>query len=185
MGKLLRGLIVFVLLIALLVGGLYWYVQPQTALDLTYTDLSVRNKLTEMLASRKLEVELSEPEVNDLLKKALVTRNSNSASNRGEIEITGARFTLHGNELIADVSLLYKKQWRIGAVLQFAVSWQEPYVTAVHTGTRIRQMNLPLEWFQLKPIQVPLNDYMPKVAGIKSITFLEHSLKLSLALKLR
>ncbi|MFD0676458.1 MULTISPECIES: hypothetical protein [unclassified Paenibacillus] len=184
MGKLLRVIIVGVLLIALLAGGLYWYVQPQTTLDLVYTDLSVRNKLAEMLASRKLEVELTEPEVNNLLKKALVARNS-SNSNNNEFEITGAQFTLHGNELIADVNLLYKKQWRIGAMLQFTVSWQEPYVMVVHTGTQIRHMHLPPEWFQLKPIQVSLDDYMPKLAGIKSITFLEHSLKLSLGLKLR
>ncbi|MDF2962338.1 MAG: hypothetical protein K0S39_4073 [Paenibacillus sp.] len=170
-----------ILLIALLAGGLYGYVQPQHTLDLAYTDLPVRNKLADMLASRKLEVELTEPEVNSLLKKAL----ANQMSNRQDFEITGARFTLLGSEWVADVNLLYRKRWKLGAALRFKVSWQEPYIMAVHTGTRIRQAELPLEWFRLKPVQVPLNDHLPKLTAIKDIAFLEHSLKLSLGLKLR
>jgi hypothetical protein len=181
MGKLLRGIALIIVLTALLAGGLVWYVQPQQTLDLAYTDLSVKNKLADMLATRKLEVELSESEVNNLLKKAIATQ----ALSHRELEITGAQFALQGNQLIADVNLLYQKQWKVGAVLQFNISWQEPYVTAVHTGTHLRDIDLPLDWFQLKPIQVPLGDYMPKLTGIKGITFLEHGLKLSVGLKLR
>ncbi|TDF97526.1 hypothetical protein [Paenibacillus piri] len=180
MGKLIRFLLMLALAAALLAGGLYLYAQPQQTLDLNYSDLSIKNKLADMIASRKLEVELTEPEVNNLLKKALAKQSSV----RGEVEVTGARFTLNGSEWIADVNLLYQKRWQIGAELMFAVSWQEPYVTVVHTGTRIRQAGIPSEWFRLKPLQVPLNDYMPKLAGVKSIDFLEHGVRLKLGIML-
>ncbi|OXM87293.1 hypothetical protein [Paenibacillus rigui] len=179
MGKLFRSVLSLAVVVALLAAAAYWYARPTQALDLAYSELPVRSKLTEILANRKLEVTLNESEVNSLLKKALAAH----AEVQEGVRITGARFSLEGDRWIADVNLLYKQQWEVGAKLYFTMQWHEPYLTAVHTGTQIRQAGIPVEWFQLKPLQIPLNDYLPKPAGVRGIAFENHEVKLALKLR--
>ncbi|WP_028547528.1 hypothetical protein [Paenibacillus sp. UNC451MF] len=179
MGKLLRGMVSLAIICALLLGAAYWYVQPAKTLDLNYSELQVRDKVTNMLTSRKLEVELTEPEVNSLLKKALAAHTHPSTN----VEITGAQFSLEGSEWVADVNLLYKGQWTFGAKLYFDMSWKEPYLKATHTATRIKEAAVPLEWFHLNPLQIQLNDYVPKPAAIREIAFEDHGLRIGLKLR--
>ncbi|WP_282941065.1 hypothetical protein [Paenibacillus sp. RC67] len=179
MGKLLRGIVSLAIVCALLLGAAYWYVQPEQKLDLNYSELPVREKVANMLTSRKLEVQLTEPEVNSLLKKALASHTQVSS----DLEITGAQFFLEGSEWVADVNLLYKGQWTFGAKLYFAMSWKEPYLKATHTATKIKEASVPIEWFHLNPLQIQLNDYVPKPAGVRDIAFEDHGLRVGLKLR--
>lgn len=179
MGKLLRGIISLAIICALLLVAAYWYIQPAQPLDLHYSELQVRDKVTSMLTNRKLEVELTEPEVNSLLKKALAAHSHVSS----DLEITGAQFSLEGSEWVADVNMLYKDQWAFGAKLYFDMSWKEPYLKATHTATKIKEASIPMAWFQLNPLQVQLNDYIPKPAAVREIAFEDHGLRVGLKLR--
>lgn len=179
MGKLLRGILSICICCALLLALGYWYAQPDRTLDLAYSELQIRNKVTDMLTSRKLEVQLTETEVNSLLKKALASRTHVNQ----DLKITGAQFSLEGSQWIADVNLLYKDEWTFGGRLHFAMSWQEPYLTATHTTTQIKQIAVPASWFQLEPLQIELNDYVPKPAGVRGVAFEEHGVRVGLKLR--
>ncbi|AEI45128.1 hypothetical protein [Paenibacillus mucilaginosus] len=146
---------------------LLWFLRPQQPLDLAYTELPLREKALDMLRSRKLEVVLTEAEVNELLKKALAA----SPQVSGNVRITGARFYLEGEALSADVQLLYRDRWEAAGRLFFDLSWQDPYLTAVHTGTEVRGVRLPDGWFQLQPLQAELNSYLPQAAAIRDLQF--------------
>ncbi|GAA4855189.1 hypothetical protein GCM10023310_37650 [Paenibacillus vulneris] len=179
MGKLLRGILSIAIVCALLLGAAYWYVQPARTLDLNYSELEVRNKVANMLTSRKLEVDLTEPEVNSLLKKALAAHPQVGS----DLEMTGAEFSLEGNRWVADVNLLYKGQWTFGAKLYFTMSWKEPNMIATHTATQIKEVSIPGTWFQLNPLQIQLNDYVPKPAAVREIAFEEHGVRVGLKLR--
>ncbi|MCU6796648.1 MULTISPECIES: hypothetical protein [Paenibacillus] len=176
MGKLLRFVGMLLILCILLLGVSYAYAQPDRLLDLNYSEISVRDKLTDMLANRRLEVVLTESEVNDLLKKTLSSR----AQLNEDWKLSGAQFNLKGNQWTADVTLMYKDKWPIGAQLFFTVKWEDPFLTATHTGTQIKQLSVPMDWFQLQPLQIPLNDYLPKPAGIRAVTFQDNVVRLAL-----
>jgi hypothetical protein len=176
MGKLLRFGGMLLILGILLLGVAYAYVQPDRMLDLNYSEFSIRDKLTDMLANRRLEVVLSELEVNELLKKIL----SDRSQLREDWTLTGAQFTLQGSQWTADVNLMYKEKWPVGAKLFFTVNWQDPYLTAVHTATQIKEVSVPMEWFQLQPLQIPLNDYLPKPAGVRNVILQDDTVRLAL-----
>jgi hypothetical protein len=176
MRKLWRILALLLILGMLLAGGLHAYVQPDHALDLVSSEISIREKLTDMLSRRRLEIVLSEAEVNGLIKKTLAEH----ADLRPDWTLTGAEFSLEGSQWVADVNMMYKGLWPVGAKMYFIMSWQEPYLTAVHTRTQIREVSIPLNWFQMQPLQIPLNDYLPKPAGIRGVMFQDHAIRIGL-----
>lgn len=180
MKSLFKGIVTIVILAALLVAGALWYAQPQAELDLSYNDLPVREKLAAMVINRKPEAVLTEQEVGDLLKKALARR----AELRPGVKLTGARFFLEGDRLAADVTLLLQDRWKVGARLNFDLAWKSPYLTAVHTGTVIRDVNVPGDWLSLQPIQVDLNDYMPKHVAIRDVAFEGSTVRVTFGLRL-
>lgn len=180
MKSLLKGIVTIVILGALLAAGALWYTQPQAALDLSYNDLPVREKLAAMVIHRKPEAVLTEQEVGDLLKKALARK----PELRPGVKLTGARFFLQGERLAADVTLLLQDRWKVGARLNFALAWNEPYLTAVHTGTVVRDVAVPDEWLSLRPIQVDLNHYLPKHVAIRGVAFEESTVRVTFGLRL-
>ncbi|MGF9911061.1 hypothetical protein ABEX47_07460 [Paenibacillus ehimensis] len=180
MRSLFKGIVTIVIVGALLAAGALWYAQPQAALDLSYNDLPVREKLAAMVIHRKPETVLTEQEVGDLLKKALARRSEL----RPGVKLTGARFFLQGERLAADVTLLLQDRWKVGARLNFDLAWNEPYLTAVHTGTVVRDVAVPAEWLSLRPIEVDLNHYLPKHVAIRGVAFEESAVRVTFGLRL-
>jgi hypothetical protein len=172
-----------VILCVSVVAGLAAYVKPEQALDLRYAEVRLQNQLTEMLQSRKLELTLSEAEVNDLLKKQIAMKLLDSSGAPPQAVVQGAQFSQQGQQLVADVNALVKDQWEVGARLHFHLEWKEPYLTATHTKTEIKQTNVPLSWYQMKPLQVNLNEVLPKLIAIKGIHFDGKQLRISFKLR--
>ncbi|MFC6230184.1 hypothetical protein ACFQI7_20385 [Paenibacillus allorhizosphaerae] len=155
------------------------YVKPEQKLDLAYSELPLRDKLAGMLVNRKPEITLTESEVNELLKKALAAR----PDVRPDVTVTGARFDLQGDQLTADVNVRIKRRIEAAATLRFDLDWKEPYLIAVHTGTFVKQVGIPGSWFHLEPLQANLNDYLPRLAAIRSVAFENAGVKLSFKLR--
>lgn len=177
--KAVKALIAVLIIGALAGAAALWYVKPAEALDLSYAPLRLDDKLAALLLERKFEVSLSESEVDSLIKKSLAAR----PRVHPDATVTGARFTLRDGTLVADVNLLVKERWPASAKLRFELAWQEPVLTIRHVGTNIRQASLPLDWFQLDPIDIRLDSYMPRHIGIRSVSFDGSDMKLQLKLR--
>ncbi|MGF9713751.1 hypothetical protein [Paenibacillus naphthalenovorans] len=171
----IKRLAALAVILALLAAGAAWYVRPAKPLDLSYVQPDLRGKLTAMLSTRRPEMVLTGREVNDLLKQALSARPELHPG----VLVTGAAFALQDERLSADVNLLVRQRLEAGARLWFKLSWTEPYLTAVHTGTEIRGISVPLEWFRLDPLQLDLNADLPKQLRIREVAFEGSTVRLS------
>ncbi|MEK8127762.1 hypothetical protein WMW72_07505 [Paenibacillus filicis] len=175
----IKKIIILALLLAVGAAALLWLVRPKEQLDLAYRPLRLQDQVKEMLLNRKFEAVLSEAEIDSLIKKRL----SSQPQIRPEVRITGARFTMQDNGLQADVNLLLDERWPVGARLFFTSAWEAPYLVIRHTGTEVRGLTLPADWFKLPPIRIAPDDYIPGPLGVKGLTF--EGKQLMLQLKLR
>lgn len=166
--KTLIALVVLVVLAGSAGAGAVWYVRPAEELDLKYAPISVQQKVLDMIKNRKLEVRLSEAELNDLLKWRLAEHRSP----RPDVWIEGASFRQRGNRLSARVNLKYADTIRVGAILDFELIWQNSELIVRHVGTHLRGLSLPVSWLQLDPVVVPLRFADIPFVEVKRLDFL-------------
>jgi hypothetical protein len=177
--KLLYMFIGIVLLFILLVGGAIFYAMPDQALDWHFQEVSIIDKVADIIKNRKLEMQLTEQDINNLAKKQL----SAHTALPHHIKLIGAQFHLHGTQLEADVNLLWEERVPIAAKLLFQLNWNNPNLEIQHVGTQIKQADIPLEWFQLEPIEIPVGNNLPRLIGIKNVNFDPSSIRISFKLK--
>jgi hypothetical protein len=170
-------------ILAVISFGLFWAavqaVKPDQSLDLNYKEVSVVEKTLDIVKNRKLEVQLTEQDLNNLVKKQL----SQHAVMPNNVTITGAQFKLDGNRVEADVNLLWNHNVAAAAKLFFLMEWKNPDLEITHLSTQIKQMQVPQEWFHLNPIRIPMAQNMPKMIGIKDIAFDPDAIRIMLMLK--
>jgi hypothetical protein len=181
--QLLRKLIFTIVILAVISFGLYWAavqaVKPDQDLDLKYKEVSVVEKILDMVKNRKLEVQLTEQDLNNLVKKQL----SEHADLPNNVTITGAQFKLNGNRVEADVNLLWNHKVAAAAKLFFLMEWKNPDLVITHLSTQIKQMEVPQEWFHLNPLRIQMAQNMPQMIGIKDIAFDPNAIRILLTLR--
>jgi hypothetical protein len=181
--QLLRKLFYTIVILAVISFGLFWAavqaVKPDQILDLNYKEVSVVEKTLNIVKNRKLEVQLTEQDLNNLVKKQL----SQHAVMPHNVTITGAQFKLDGDRVEADVNLLWNHKVAAAAKLFFLMEWKNPDLEITHLSTQIKQMQVPQEWFHLNPIRIPLTQNMPKMIGIRDIAFDPDVIRIMLMLK--
>lgn len=177
--RLFYTIVVLICLGVLAVWGAVWYVKPRQTLDLSYEEISVGAIMLDMLKTRKFEVQLTERDVDHLIKKKLAQNNKLPH----DIMITGAKFELRGNQLAADVNLVWDYKVHAGTKLFFTLDWADPDIVAVHTRTSIRDLDIPAGWFQLESIRIPLDEGLPNIAAVKSVAFDDKLIRIGLKLK--
>jgi len=174
-------MIFIVVVILVLVVGLLClvsYVKPTEALDLNYQEVAISGKIADMLKNRKLEVTLTEQDINDIVKKQLAAHRTLP----NDLMIEGAELRLNGSQLEADVNLRWQERIPIGAKVFFALDWSPPNIEVRHVGTQIKDWQLPGEWLQIAPVQIPLESYLPKLVGVKNVTFDNQAIRIELKL---
>lgn len=167
MRTLLKLLLAFIVLVVLLVGGLVWYIAPDEDLDLAYAEVPIREKIVSMAKKLKLEIVITEQEINDLAKKQLAAHPRIGP----DIEVTGARFELNGDRLTAHLNLIYRGLIRAQAAAYFQLEWKRPSIVATLQRTEIKGYELPSAWVSLKPIAIPVEDKLPDFVGIRNVDF--------------
>ncbi|WP_019532905.1 hypothetical protein [Paenibacillus ginsengihumi] len=178
MKRIVIGMLVALLAAAALAAAALWYVRPKQELDWSYEPISLRSHVAGMLAARQLEITLSEAEIDSLLKQALAGHMPAS-----EVwQVTGVRFSLQGQQLIAAANLTYRGRLPVGARLHFALSWQAPLLRAEHTRTEIGRFAVPAAWLRLKPLEVDLEAPLPRMLSIRSVEFPGNAVRLSFTL---
>jgi hypothetical protein len=171
--------VIAALLLGLLVWGIIQVVRPDQALDLHYEEVTVFDKVLDIVKTRKPEVQLTERDVNYLGKQYL----SQHSVLPHDMTITGAQFKLHGHVLEADLNLLWRDKVPAAAKLFFQVTWKNPNMEIVHTSTNIKQMQVPKTWIHMEPIRIPLSQFLPGMIGIKDVVFDPDAIRISLRLK--
>lgn len=177
--KLAVALIIVVTIAGLLLFAGLRYVSPVQELDLRYEQVSMADQLMDMWKARRFEIEITEDELNHLLKKQLQQNTMLSE----QWQVTGAQFHLQGNEGIADVNLMYASRYPVGMKLYFELKWQEPELTAAHKRTELKQWSVPAAWFSLEPLSVNMNEYLPALVKVKHVDFSGDSIKLTFGLR--
>jgi hypothetical protein len=163
--KLLITCVALVLLMAGAGGAAYLYIAPDEELDLIYAEVPLRDRLLEMAGRLSTELTLTEADVNNLAKASLA-RNPEVAD---DLEITGARFELKEDRVVAHVNVRWKARIPAGAVVEYRLSWQPPYLVATPVKARIKNVSLPRERLGLGDIAVPLGEHLPKGLQIEKV----------------
>jgi hypothetical protein len=173
----IRMTILLSLVIVVIWGGV-WYVKPEQMLDLKYEEVPVSGLILDMVKSRKLEVRLTAQDVNNIVKKHLAAKPALPH----DFVLTGADVKQQGVHLEADVNLIWDYKVHVGAKLTFKLAWDPPNLQIVHIATQMKDLKVPLEWFHLDPISVPLQDNLPKLVGIKGVFFDDSQIRIALKL---
>ncbi|MBP1993357.1 hypothetical protein [Paenibacillus eucommiae] len=170
--KLILTVTGIIILLIILIGVLIVYVKPDQALNLQYKEIVIMDKVADMVKKRKMEVQLTEEDINNLLKKQLALQTD--AMN--DVEILGAQIHLQGPLVEADVNLRWKNKVQIAAKLFFQLEWDSPVLEIEHLETRIKNFQIPNSYFHLEPIRIPLDESLPKPLGIRELLFNEDSI---------
>lgn len=154
-------------------------VKPDQVLDLQYEDVSVVGKMLDIIKNRKLEVQLTEQDINNLVKKQL----SQHSGLPYHMTITGAQLRLQGDQVEADVNLLWDNEVAVAAKLFFQLSWKKPDLVITHVRTEVKRVNISQDWFHLDPIRIPLSPNLPKLIAIRDVAFDPNAIRIQLMLR--
>ncbi|NOU89828.1 hypothetical protein GC102_29345 [Paenibacillus sp. LMG 31460] len=166
--------VVIILTAALVIA--VWHVKPTEALNLDYKEITISSKIADIVKNRKLEVQLTEQDLNDVVKKQLAAHQVMP----NDFRIEGAKLTLQGSNLVADVNVRWREKIPIGAQMMFTLAWNPPNLVVKHRNTSIKGMQVPSEWVQLAPFELPIEDHLPKLIGVKNVLFEEKAIIIQL-----
>jgi hypothetical protein len=162
--KKLFGFLFVLLLLAAAAGvGAIYYVRPDPALNLQYEPVAIKEKALEMVKRMSFDMILSEEDVNNVLKKSLA---QNPVRNR-DVEVRGANFTVAGDRLTADLSLLWKNRIPAGVQVIYRLSWQQPDLVATVEQVKVKSVNLPSSLAD--DLVLPIGRELPKPLKIKEV----------------
>jgi hypothetical protein len=158
-----KKLFVLLLLAAAAGVGAIYYVRPDPALNLQYEPVAIKEKALEMVKRMSFDMILSEEDVNNVLKKSLA---QNPVRNR-DVEVRGANFTVAGDRLTADLSLLWKNRIPAGVQVIYRLSWQQPDLVATVEQVKVKSVNLPSSLAD--DLVLPIGRELPKPLKIKEV----------------
>lgn len=163
MKKLLISLVIFVIIIALAVTGAIWYVSPSQKLDLAYEEVPLMDRAMSMVRRLSTELMLSETDINNFGKQALAQAPRYGSG----IVVTGAKFQLAGDRLIADLNIRVKDRVPAALKLTYRLEWRNPDLTAVIEEARMRDITLPIRYFG--NVVIPIGEELPEVLVVRNI----------------
>ncbi|QCT04261.1 hypothetical protein E6C60_3551 [Paenibacillus algicola] len=160
-----KFLFLFLIVIVALLAGALWWISPTERLDMGYRTVDFKDRLLQMAETREPRLTLSADEIGQLSKKNLVKYLDKQDPG---VDITGARFTMEGSSMRADVN--GKWGWvPFGAQLDFTIKTSGSRLLLEHQATRIRDAEVPGALFQLEPMIVNLKDYLPEMLTVRDI----------------
>lgn len=170
------SLIVVIVILAAAIVMFIRHIQPTEVLDLNYQEISIASKIADMVKNRKFEVQITEQDLNNLVKKQLSAHQNLP----NDVRVEGAKLTLQGSNLVADVNIRWQDKVPVGAQLLFTLAWDPPNVVIQHQSTRVRGIQVPKEWLQFAPIELSIEDHLPLLVGVKGVQFEEKAVLIQL-----
>jgi len=164
--------LIIVVVIAALAG--LWYIRPTESLDLNARKVPIRERALDMMKRTSLEMIVTEADVNNLLKAKL----AEDPIVQQDVEVTGAKFTLLGDLLIADLNVLWKDLVPSTLRIVYRLSWENPDIVATVEEARIKGISLPKS--SVAGFVVPLGDDLPKPLKVDRVEWGVGELKVRL-----
>jgi hypothetical protein len=180
MKKIALTLFVLCLVIVSAGVGLLLYIRPEHRLNLSYKPLAIDQKVMNIIAERKLEVTLTEHDMNQLLKEWLSANRMLSP----QLEITGAEASIHNDLMTVDVNLSYYGRVSMGAQLKYKLSWSDPYLYAELEQASVKKLDIPKHWIRTDKVQIPIGEQLPPRVNISKVEFADDSLKIRFKIRL-
>ncbi|WP_144028283.1 hypothetical protein [Paenibacillus ferrarius] len=174
-----KRFIFMIILLVVIIGApmfIIWQVKPTEALNLDYKEISIPSKIAEIVKSRKLEVQLTEQDINDLVKKQLAEHQVLPH----DFRLEGAKLTLNGSNLEADLNLRWHDKLPISAKMMFTLAYHSPNMSIQHVSTSVKGTKIPSEWLHLDPIVFSIEDHLPLLIGVKNVVFEEKAVVVQL-----
>jgi len=193
MGKTLKRLLISVIVILLLLGGALWwflsYIAPDEPLDMSYAPIDVKEKALDMVKKLKLELVLSESDINHLIKMNMKDENAISrpeSADQGiakDIHLDGANFDLEENKLIAQMNITYKNKIpaRLDAV--YSLDWESPNIILKPQSLSVKAIQLPLS--TLETIVIPLDLPAQDVVTVRDVQFEKDQMRIQFKLQIQ
>jgi len=161
--KLLFFLFAFVLILGLAVAGALWYISPGQSLDMSYQKVPLLERAVDMAKRMSTELVLSEEDINNFGKKAL----SETPGYSGGIVVTGAKFQLADERLIADVNIRFRERIPAALKLTYRLEWRSPDLVAVIEEAKLRDIPLSTNYFG--NVAIPISQQLPAILSIQNI----------------
>ncbi|MEK3883427.1 hypothetical protein [Paenibacillus sp. PL2-23] len=161
--RLFLSFIVLIVVLAVALWGLLAYIAPDEQLDLNYDSVDIRGKALEMAKSLKLELVLTEQDINNLIKKRLERDIAD------HVVLDGARFELQGDRLIAHLNVTYMELVSAQMKVEYRLEWQEPSLALRPQGLFVKGFELPDH--SLETIIVPLDLPTGEIVSVKEVQF--------------
>ena len=179
--KRLLYIVVGLAAVVLLLGvGLVSYAKPQRALDLQYGEISAFDKIADMVLKRQLVLELTEADLNHLLKRVIAEH----ARIDENTEIKGAAFEQQGHELLADLDVELYNRMRAGVRIRYSLASEGSVLKARFQDARVRDWEVPKAWLQPPDFQVDLNTYIPStMVAVKQLEFTDNAVRIHFGLR--
>jgi hypothetical protein len=186
MGKTLKRLLISVIVILLLLGGALWwflsYIAPDERLDMSYAPIDVKEKALDMVKKVKLELVLTESDINHLIKMHMKDEYAMNKSGAATLELAkdirldGAHFDLEEDKLIARMNITYKNKIpaRLDAV--YSLDWQSPNIVLKPQSLAVKAIQLPLN--TLETIVIPLDLPAQDVVTVRDVKFENNQMKI-------
>ena len=176
--KILKRIVVWLmilLLMAVIISiTLIIYIRPAASHDLNYSNISIADKVMENVQKRSLDIELSERDVNNLIKKNLLADYSE------DITIKGADFQLRQGGIKALLHIKYKGLIDAQIEADYDLVWNSPTLQLQPASLAMKKIKLPV--LLLDSINIPIELPADDIVSIKKINVTADSVKLKLGL---
>ncbi|WP_168118699.1 hypothetical protein [Paenibacillus sp. HB172176] len=155
MGRWLRRLIVTLLVLIVVAGGACWwfisYISPDEKLDMSYQSIDMGEKIMDMIGRRKLELVLTEADVNNLIKMNMKRELADN------IVLDGAKFELEQDALHAVLNVNYHNLVPAQIDVDYRLEWKQPNIVLYPQAIAVKGIDLPLSMLEVveAPIQLP------------------------------
>ncbi|MFD3262049.1 hypothetical protein ACE3MQ_25940 [Paenibacillus lentus] len=160
-------LFLLLLIVFLLAAAAVWYIRPERPLDMSYSKIAWKDKLTRMIETRKPEIELSEEEFNDLAKQKLAQALE---SYELPVTINGMQFQLAGDLLTVHIHAEWGSM-EIGAAVQYSMGYSAGRLVLNPEAVKVRMLSLSPAIFGLEQVEIDPAPYVPDPVAIENILF--------------
>lgn len=168
----------FVLILVVIIAGVagLFYIRPTETLDLNYRKVPIRDRAIDMVKRTSLEMIVTEADVNNLLKAKL----AEDPIVREDVEVTGVKFTLLSDLLIADLNVLWKELVPSSLRIVYRLKWDSAASEIVATVEEAHIKAIPLPKSSIAGFVIPLGDELPKPLKVEKVGWGVGELKVKL-----
>ncbi|SDX51467.1 hypothetical protein [Paenibacillus sp. CF384] len=159
------GITLIVLLVLVIAAGVgaVMYVKPTEKLDLKFNEVPLMERALTMIKNLRTSFVLSEADIDNIGKAAIRLKPEYQPG----VLITGARFNLEGERLVAHLNLKLKDRLPVGIVIYYKLEWNNPNLVAKVDEAKLRGITLSKGYFD--DIVIPLGSELPELLHIKGI----------------